>query len=105
MALVPQVVDAVTVSVIAAGGISDARGIVGASALGASAVRIGTAYLFCLEANVPTLHRTALKNAKDNGTALTNVPAGRAARALAAAVADEQGSRLRILLSASVLEG
>ena len=51
-ALVPQVVDAVTVPVIAAGGIADARGIVAAFALGASAVQIGTAYLFCPEAKV-----------------------------------------------------
>ncbi len=52
MALVPQVVDAVRVPVIAAGGIADARGIVAALALGASAVQIGTAYLFCPEAKV-----------------------------------------------------
>ena len=52
MALVPQVVDAVKVPVIAAGGIADARGIVAAFALGASAVQIGTAYLFCPEAKV-----------------------------------------------------
>ena len=52
-ALVPQVVDAVKVPVIAAGGIADARGIVAAFALGASAVQIGTAYLFCPETTVP----------------------------------------------------
>jgi len=50
MALVPQVVDAVKVPVIAAGGIADARGILAAFALGASAVQIGTAYLYCPEA-------------------------------------------------------
>ena len=60
-ALVPQVVDAVKVPVIAAGGIADARGIVAALALGASAVQIGTAYLFCPEANVTALHRQALR--------------------------------------------
>src|SRR6185437_16157501 len=58
-ALVPQVVDAVRVPVIAAGGIADGRGIVAAFALGASAVQIGTAYLFCPEAKVSESHREA----------------------------------------------
>jgi nitronate monooxygenase len=82
MALVPQVVDAVTIPVIAAGGIADARGIVAALALGASAVQMGTAYLFCPEANVSALYRAALKKAKDNETVLTNVVSGRPARVL-----------------------
>jgi nitronate monooxygenase len=82
MALVPQVVDAVTIPVIAAGGVTDARGIVAALALGASAVQMGTAYLFCPEANVPPLYRAALKKAKDNETVLTNVVSGRPARVL-----------------------
>ena len=59
MALVPQVVDAVQVPVIAAGGIADARGIVAAFALGASAVQVGTAYLFCPEAKLGARHREA----------------------------------------------
>jgi len=82
MALVPQVVDAVQVPVIAAGGIADARGIVAAFALGAAAVQIGTAYLFCPEATVGPAHRTALRSSQDNGTALTNVFTGRPARSL-----------------------
>jgi nitronate monooxygenase len=82
MALVPQVVDAVKLPVIAAGGIADARGIVAAFALGAAAVQIGTAYLFCPEARVSPLHRAALREAKDNTTALTNVFTGRPARSL-----------------------
>jgi nitronate monooxygenase len=82
MALVPQVVDAVRVPVIAAGGIADGRGIVAAFALGAAAVQLGTAYLFCPEARVPPLHRAALRQAKDNATALTNVFTGRPARSL-----------------------
>jgi nitronate monooxygenase len=80
MALVPQVVDAVKVPVIAAGGIADARGIAAAFALGASAVQIGTAYLFCPEAKMSAPHMQALREARDDGTALTNVFTGRPAR-------------------------
>lgn len=82
MALVPQIVDAVKVPVIAAGGIGDARGIVAAFALGASAVQIGTAYLFCPEAKVPPPHARALRLARDADTALTNVFTGRPARGI-----------------------
>jgi nitronate monooxygenase len=81
-ALLPQVVDAVEVPVIAAGGIADARGIVAAFALGASAVQIGTAYLFTPEATITPMHREALREAKDDGTALTNLFTGRPARGL-----------------------
>ena len=79
MALIPQVVDAVRVPVIAAGGIADGRGIAAAFALGASAVQIGTAYLLCPEATVRPLHRDALRRAKDDATAITNVFTGRPA--------------------------
>jgi nitronate monooxygenase len=82
MALVPQVVDAVKVPVIAAGGIADARGIVAAFALGAGAVQIGTAYLQCPEAQISPMYRQALKNVKDNETAITNVFTGRPARGI-----------------------
>jgi len=82
MALVPQIVDAVKLPVIAAGGIADARGIVAAFALGAAAAQLGTAYLFCPEARVAAPYRAALRNAKDNATALTNVFTGRPARGL-----------------------
>jgi nitronate monooxygenase len=81
-ALVPQVVDAVTVPVIAAGGIADARGIVAAFALGAAAVQIGTAYLFCPESTIAPVHRQALRTAKDSDTALTNLFSGRPARGI-----------------------
>lgn len=81
-ALLPQVVDAVEVPVIAAGGIADARAIVAAFALGASAVQIGTAYLFTPEATITPMHRAALREAKDDGTALTNLFTGRPARGL-----------------------
>lgn len=82
MALVPQVVDAVDVPVIAAGGITDARGVAAAFMLGASAVQVGTAFLFTPEATVSNLHSEALDNARDDGTALTNLFTGRPARGL-----------------------
>jgi nitronate monooxygenase len=91
MALVPQVVDAVKVPVIAAGGIADARGIVAALALGASAVQIGTAYLLTPEATIAPLHRQALSNAKDDRTALTNVFTGRPARGIVNRIMREVG--------------
>jgi nitronate monooxygenase len=82
MALVPQVVDAVKVPVIAAGGIADARGIVAAFALGASAVQLGTAYLFCPEARISPVHREMLRRSREDETALTNVFTGRPARSI-----------------------
>jgi len=81
MALVPQMVDAVGVPVIAAGGIADGRGIAAAFALGASGVQIGTAFLGCPEAAVPRVHRDALHGAADEDTRLTRVFTGRPARA------------------------
>jgi nitronate monooxygenase len=81
-ALLPQVADAVSIPVIAAGGIADARGIVAAFALGAAAVQIGTAYLLCPESNVSPVYRRALEQVADNGTALTNLFTGRPARAI-----------------------
>ena len=82
LALVPQIVDAVTVPVIAAGGITDARGIAAAFALGAAGAQVGTAYLFCPEAKISAPHRAALATARDDGTALTNLMTGRPARGL-----------------------
>ena len=90
-ALVPQVADAVSVPVIAAGGIADARGIVAAFALGASAVQIGTAYLFCPEANVSQVHIAALGNAGDDDTMVTNVFTGRPARGVINRIIRELG--------------
>lgn len=81
-ALVPQVVDAVTVPVIAAGGIGDGRGIAAALALGAAGVQIGTAFLLAPEAKTSPLQRAALKQANDNSTTLTNVFTGRPARGI-----------------------
>ncbi|MFJ4068126.1 NAD(P)H-dependent flavin oxidoreductase [Pseudomonas sp. NPDC089996] len=82
LALVPQVADAVRLPVIAAGGIGDHRGLLAALALGASAVQIGTAYLFCPEAKVSPAHRHALDSAAASDTALTNLFTGRPARGI-----------------------
>jgi nitronate monooxygenase len=91
LALVPQVVDAVKVPVIAAGGIADARGIVAALALGAAAVQIGTAYLFCPEATIAAPYANALRAAKDDDSVVTNVFSGRPARGLANRLVREVG--------------
>ena len=91
LALVPQVVDAVSVPVIAAGGIADGRGIAAAIALGAAAVQMGTAYLFTPEATISDLHRAALSQASDDTTALTNIFSGRPARGIMNRVMQEIG--------------
>jgi len=91
LALVPQVVDAVKVPVIAAGGIADARGIAAAFMLGAAAVQIGTAYMHCPESKISAMHRKALAEAKDNSTVLTNVMTGRPARGIVNRIIREQG--------------
>ncbi|RAI02058.1 2-nitropropane dioxygenase [Acuticoccus sediminis] len=91
IALVPQVVDAVDVPVIAAGGIAEARGVAAAMALGASAVQVGTAYLFTEEANVAPLYRAALEQAAGDDTALTNLFTGRPARGILNRVMREVG--------------
>jgi nitronate monooxygenase len=79
-ALLPQVVDAVKVPVIAAGGIADGRGIAAAFALGAAGVQIGTAYLRTPESKVSGPGRAALAAASDASTVITNVMTGRPAR-------------------------
>jgi nitronate monooxygenase len=90
-ALVPQVVDAVKVPVIAAGGIADGRGIAAAFALGAAGVQIGTAYLRCPESKVISPARSALAQAKDDSTVITNVMTGRPARGVVNRVMRELG--------------
>lgn len=82
LALLPQVVRAVRVPVIAAGGIADAAGVAAARALGAAAVQVGTAYLLCPEASPHPLHRAALQGPGAAHTALTNVFTGRPARGI-----------------------
>ena len=81
-ALVPQVVRAVKVPVIAAGGIAEAAGVAAALALGAAGVQVGTAYLLCTEATSSSVHRAALKTDAARETALTNLFSGRPARGI-----------------------
>jgi nitronate monooxygenase len=80
--LVPQVVDSVSVPVVAAGGIADARGVVAAFALGAEGVQIGTAFLACEESGASPLHRNALLSGNARRTGLTRGFTGRLARGL-----------------------
>jgi nitronate monooxygenase len=82
LALVPQVVHAVRLPVIAAGGIADARGVAAALTLGAAGVQVGTAYLLCPEATTSPLHRAALERDEAVVTAITNVFTGRPARGI-----------------------
>lgn len=90
-ALVPQVADAVKAPVIAAGGVTDARGIVAALALGAAGAQIGTAYLYTPEARIAPLHRAALRSERVAETALTNVFTGRPARGIINRIMEETG--------------
>lgn len=81
-ALLPQVVKAMKLPVIAAGGIADAAGVRAAMALGASAVQVGTAFLLCPECTTTAVHRAALKSEGARHTALTNLFTGRPARGI-----------------------
>lgn len=82
MALLPQVVRAVKLPVIAAGGIADREGVAAALALGAAGVQVGTSYLLCHEATTTALHRAALTSARAEHTVLTNLITGRPARGM-----------------------
>ncbi|AWI55512.1 2-nitropropane dioxygenase (plasmid) [Aquabacterium olei] len=90
-ALLPQVVAAVRVPVIAAGGIADAQGVRAALALGAAGVQVGTAYLCCPEATTSALHRAALQSDSARHTAVTNLFTGRPARGIVNRVMRELG--------------
>jgi nitronate monooxygenase len=89
LALVPRVVDEVSVPVIAAGGIMDARGVVACLALGASAVQLGTAFLGCPEANVANLWHDVLEAAEAETTTVTEAISGKPARAIRNRYIDE----------------
>jgi nitronate monooxygenase len=81
-ALLPQIVRAVRVPVIATGGIADAAGVRAAMALGAAGVQVGTAYMLCPEATTSALHRAALTSDAASHTALTTLFTGRPARGI-----------------------
>lgn len=89
MALVPQLVDALYVPVIAAGGIADARGMAAARALGATAAAVGTAFLLAEECPLSPAYREALLQARDADSTLTRAFSGREARGLANAFTRE----------------
>jgi len=91
LALVPQIVKAVKVPVIAAGGIADKNGVAAVLALGAVAAQVGTAYLLCPEATTSKVHRAALKSNANRVTALTNVFTGRPARGIVNRIMRELG--------------
>jgi nitronate monooxygenase len=91
MALVPQVVQAVNVPVIAAGGIADAQGIAAVLALGASGAQLGTTFLLCPEATTSAVHRAALRSDAARITAITNVFTGRPARSIVNRMVRELG--------------
>ena len=110
-ALVPQLVQAIKIPVIAAGGIADAKGVAAAMALGAAGVQVGTSYLLCPEATTSTVHRAALKSDAARLTAVTNVFTGRPARGIVNRIMRELGPinaphrrslSLRHLASASI---
>ena len=90
-ALLPQIVQAVDVPVIAAGGIADASGVAAALALGAVAAQVGTAYLLCPEATTSAIHRAALQSEAARHTALTRLFTGRPARGIVNRVMRELG--------------
>lgn len=82
IALLPQIIDATNLPVVAAGGMVDGRGITAAFALGACGAQLGTAFLFCPEAKISALHQQALSSSTANSTALTNIFTGKPARGI-----------------------
>jgi nitronate monooxygenase len=93
MALVPRMVDAVRVPVVAAGGIMDGRGIAAALALGAAAVQLGTAFLTCRESGLPEAYKAAVRAAGDDATTVTRAWSGRPLRAIRNRFIEELGDR------------
>lgn len=90
-ALLPQIVSAVRIPVIASGGIADAKGVAAAMSLGAAGVQLGTSFLLCPEAKTSNVHRALLKSADAGHTALTNLFSGRPARGIVNRLMKELG--------------
>ncbi|MEZ5982671.1 MAG: nitronate monooxygenase [Parvularculaceae bacterium] len=88
IALTPQVVDAVSIPVIAAGGIGDGRGVAAALALGADGAQMGTAFIACPETSAGERHRKILGGPAARETVLTRGVSGRAARGLRSRILD-----------------
>jgi nitronate monooxygenase len=107
LALIPQVVDAVDVPVIAAGGIADRRGVAAAFALGAAGVQVGSAFLATRQSAAPAVHRERLRAAGAHETVLTRAMSGRAARGLPnhAVRAIEQGGERASFPLQNILTG
>lgn len=82
MSLIPQVVDHVSIPVIAAGGIMDGRGLMAAVCLGAKGVQLGTAFLTCAESGAQDVHKEAVLHANENDTTLTRSFSGKWARGI-----------------------
>ena len=91
-ALLPQVIRAVNVPVVAAGGIADAAGVRAAMGLGAAGVQIGTSFLLCHESNASPMHRAALGSEMAVHTCLTNLFTGRPARSIVNRIMREMGA-------------
>ncbi len=91
LSLLPQIVDAVNIPVIAAGGFSNAKAVSAALSLGAIAVQLGTTYLLCNETKTSSLHRAAIKSEDSQHTAITNVFSGRPARSIVNRLVREVG--------------
>jgi nitronate monooxygenase len=92
LALLAQIVKAVRIPVIAAGGIADALGVKTVLDLGACLAQVGTAYMLCDEATTSQVHRRALASPESQYTALTNLFTGRPARGIVNRVMRELGS-------------
>ena len=90
-ALLPQIIEAVKLPVIAAGGIASAKSVAAALSLGAAGVQVGTAYLLCPEATTSSVHRAALKSEAARHTAITNLFTGRFARGIVNRIMEEIG--------------
>jgi nitronate monooxygenase len=91
-ALLPQVVKALDIPVIAAGGIANAQGVAAAMTLGAKAVQVGTAFLLATECTTSVVHRKALASPEAKHTAVTNLFSGRPARGIVNRIMREMGS-------------